>query len=146
MLPAYPGIFNLPAGPAIFNPEWTYNNQTNPAPAGSHVTILGTGFGPYNAAVPDGSVIPANAIIWETLATYASFSYCSEFPGGGSCQYAKGSFEFAGAAPTFINGVDQVNLRIPENLTANRYSVSIWFLPDGPATNEIGTGATVWVK
>jgi uncharacterized protein (TIGR03437 family) len=146
LLPASPGIFSLAAGAAIFNPDWTYNSQTNPAPAGSYVTILGTGFGPYNVSVPDGSVIPANAIIWETLPTYASFSHCSAFPGGGPCQNEQGSFEFAGAAPAFINGVDQVNLNIPADLTANQYSVSIWFLPDGPATTAIGTGATIWVK
>jgi uncharacterized protein (TIGR03437 family) len=145
LLAASPGIFNLPAGAAIFNPDWTYNNQTNPAPSGSYVIILGTGFGPYNTSIPDGSVIPANAIIWETLPTYASFSHCTPFPGGGICQNTQSSFQFAGAAPTFINGVDQVNLRIPANLTANLYSVSIWFLPDGPAT-ALGTGATIWVQ
>ena len=120
MLPAVPGIFELAGGAAIFNPDWTFNSPTNPVPAGSYVTILGTGFGPYNAAVPDGSVIPLNPLIRETLPADVSFSYCtpSSMFSVGTCQNTRSSFEFAGAAPTFINGVDQINLRIPANLAA----------------------------
>ena len=93
-------------------------------------------------------MIPADATIWETLATYASFSYCSSGLsfGTGVCQNVQGSFEFAGAVPTFISGVDQVNLKILANLTTHPYSVAIWFFPDGPVPNEVGTGTTIWVK
>ncbi len=127
LVDAFPGVFILPTGPAVFNPDWTQNSQANPVTAGSYVTVLGTGFGPYNFALPDGSVVPSNFFIWETLPTYGALSLnqsCA-FPGYNvPCPVYSTNFEFAGAAPTLINGVDQANVNIPKSLAKGWYQLT----------------------
>ena len=146
LLPASPGIFSLAAGEAIFNPDWTYNSETNPAPA----RILR--YHPRHRLRPIRCLDPRrlrNSSQRDHLGQHCPPTLCSRTvqpSPGGFCHNEQGSFQFVGAAPAFINGVDQVNLNIPADLPADPYSVSIWFFPDGPATTAIGTGATIWVK
>jgi uncharacterized protein (TIGR03437 family) len=90
---------------AILNQDGTPNSPTNPAPAGSVVSIFGTGGGVTNPASVTGGlaqikpkttlVLPTTVIIDNTLTLAA---------------------DYAGVAPTFISGLLQINVRIPQSL------------------------------
>jgi uncharacterized protein (TIGR03437 family) len=81
------------------NFDGSVNGNTNPARRGSIVTFFGTGAGPTEPALQDGSVAPA------------ALSLASEnvrlFIGGVEAQVL-----YAGAAPGLVGAVVQINARI----------------------------------
>jgi uncharacterized protein (TIGR03437 family) len=112
----FPAKYGAPQG-AIINQDGTPNSPTNPAPAGSVVSIYGTGGGLTNPASVTGGIapikpkttleLPTTVIIDDTLSVAA---------------------DYAGVAPTFVSGLMQINLRIPQSLgplAAHRVDVNI---------------------
>lgn len=97
-----PSNFNLFLNPngsiAAINQDGTVNSPTNPAKAGSIITIWGTGFG--NA---DGSLDGAVATIPN--------NWCAD------CQVIlngdNAPVDYAGTAPGLIDGIMQINLTVP---------------------------------
>ncbi len=97
----FPAQYGAPQG-AILNQDGTPNSPANPAPAGSVVSIYGTGGGVTNPASVTGGIapikpkttleLPTTVIIDNTLSIAA---------------------DYAGVAPTFISGLMQINFRIP---------------------------------
>jgi uncharacterized protein (TIGR03437 family) len=118
--PSAPALFPEQYGAtqgAIINQDGTHNSVANPAPAGSVVSIFGTGGGATNPASVTGGlallkplatlVLPATVIIDGTL---------------------NADVQYAGIAPTLISGLFQINFRVPQSLgayAAHRVDITI---------------------
>jgi uncharacterized protein (TIGR03437 family) len=96
------GIFlNSDGSAAAINQDGTLNSSSNPAKAGSIVSVWATGFDTFSLTV-DGAV-----------ATVAN-NWC------GSCNISAGGVSetvaYAGAAPGLIDGIMQINFMVPAQL------------------------------
>jgi uncharacterized protein (TIGR03437 family) len=92
---------------AALNQDGTLNSPENPAQPGSVVMLFGTGGG---ATVPPsvaGEVTPLGLF---QLATAPQVQIVSDPP------IATLNLEFAGAAPTLVSGVTQINVQLPETI------------------------------
>jgi uncharacterized protein (TIGR03437 family) len=105
---AVPGIFTLPqtgAGQgAILNQDYAVNGPANPAPKGSVVMVYCTGGGQTNPPGADGAIATATAQL--------------RTPATARIGNVDAPVVYAGAAPTLVNGVVQVNVRIPPDAPA----------------------------
>jgi len=101
---AEPGIFTFNAsgaGPAAAaNQDGTFNGPSSPAAKGSYVTLYFTGGGQTNPAGVTGSIIGTSTLKWLTQNTTVTV-------GGVAATVA-----FDGAAPTFVDGVLQLNIQL----------------------------------
>lgn len=138
-----------PAAPAIFlsatalrtggsqaaalNQDGTINSQSNPAPAGSIVSIFATAVGSMTPAPPDGGVIGSplpsqdlQVYLWELLGV----EYFTNLPVWGGVAVL-----YAGPAPNEIEGLSQINFKVPAE-SRSIYVTSGEFLSL--------TGVTIW--
>jgi uncharacterized protein (TIGR03437 family) len=124
MLPAFPvavdtsiyGIFQNTDGSAkAINQDGTLNSASNPAKAGSIVSIWATGFG-YAFGPLDGAVTP---VVTNWCA------YCQISIGGPSGVVE--TVEYAGTAPGLIDGVMQVNFMVPSQVDGSQGPVALEF-------------------
>jgi uncharacterized protein (TIGR03437 family) len=105
-----PGIFTLTEDGrgqgAILNAgaTATVNGPTNPAPRGSAIALFATGAGIWNQPIQDG-VVPVN-VLQPAIVPKASVSLTI---GGQPAQIL-----YAGAAPSMVSGVLQVNAIVPD--------------------------------
>jgi uncharacterized protein (TIGR03437 family) len=76
------------------------NAKSNPATAGSVISVFFTGQGPVSSAVDDGAAPPAGQTVTTSLQASATI-------GGMAAQV-----QFAGLAPQYA-GVAQMNVKIP---------------------------------
>jgi uncharacterized protein (TIGR03437 family) len=103
----------VPATPALFTEGWlgtrqvavlnedgSVNSATNPAEAGSMVSLFETGLGPTNPAGQDG------AVVGEVLPTAA-------LPVTVLIGDLPAYVVYEGGAPTMVEGVFQINVRVP---------------------------------
>lgn len=101
---AAPGIFTFNAsgaGPAAgANQDGTFNAPSSPAAKGSYVTLYFTGGGQTNPVGVTGSITDASTLKWLTQNTTVTV-------GGIAATVA-----FDGAAPTFVDGVLQLNIQL----------------------------------
>jgi len=102
--PASPGIFSLngsgKGGGAILNQDSTVNTPQNPAAKGSIIVLYATGEGQTTPAGVDGR-IAAGTLPKPVLPVRVRIGGIEVVP------------EYAGAAPGFIAGAMQVNVRVP---------------------------------
>ena len=110
------------------------NSESNPAPRGSIISVFGTGGGITSPAFGDGEIVPGPASLLY-LNPVVSFDGV----------YAQPTFvhsTYAGAAPSLVNGVIQVNVEIPMNvLPGQAVPITLWAYPVPSQT-----GITVAVK
>lgn len=101
---AAPGVFTFNAsgsGPAAAaNQDGTFNGPSSPAAKGSYVTLYFTGGGQTNPAGVTGSINGASTLKWLTQGASVTV-------GGVAATVA-----FDGAAPTFVDGVLQLNIEL----------------------------------
>jgi uncharacterized protein (TIGR03437 family) len=113
---ASPGAFTLNetgSGPVVAaNQDGTINGPSNPAAKGSYVTIYFTGGGQTDPAGVTGSVTGL-VLKWLTQAISVTV--------GG--QPATVSFD--GSAPTLVDGVDQLNIKLAANTPSGAQPVAI---------------------
>ena len=99
------GIFSTDstgAGAAVvLNQDGSLNSPNNPAAAGSVVTLWATGAGQLSPAGIDGAVVGADNLPLTALPVLAQV-------GGQTADV-----QYAGGSPGLVEGVIQVNLRIP---------------------------------
>lgn len=105
--PSNPGFFRLSPGSlqgAIINADGTINSPSNPAKAGSTVSIYGTGGGATSPPGVTGGVAPLSPLghLIPPVSVQIDGSLNAEV-------------SYAGSAPTLISGVVQINFKIPEN-------------------------------
>lgn len=118
---AAPGIFTLAAtgsGPAaILNQDYTVNGPSNPARKGAYVSIYFTGGGQTSPPGATGSI--------TGLALKYLVQPISVTVGG-----APATVTFQGAAPTYIDGLSQLNIRVPDDAPSG---------PAQPVVIKVGT-------
>lgn len=111
-----PGLFTANSsgkGPgAILNQDSTVNSASNPASAGSIVILFGTGEGATDPSGQDGVV---------ATSVYPKPRQPVTVRIGGK----EAEVLYAGAAPTLVAGVFQVNVKIPEGLAAGAQPVVV---------------------
>jgi uncharacterized protein (TIGR03437 family) len=121
LLAAAPGLFaaNLQgAGQgAILNQDLTFNSASNPAPAGTNIVLYGTGEGLLNPAGVTGQLAPY-APPYPTIAGAISVTI------GGVLVPASG-ITYAGPVPGSIEGVFQINVRIPVTVSGGNQPVVV---------------------
>jgi uncharacterized protein (TIGR03437 family) len=108
---------------SIVNLDGTVNTTGNPILAGSYISVYVTGFGPLNAASPDGLrrlTYPVTAAIGGIAATVV----------------------YAGEAPGETAGLQQINLQVPPGVVPGP-NVAIVLTTDGVSTES---GVTVAVQ
>jgi uncharacterized protein (TIGR03437 family) len=115
-----PGIF------AITNQDARLNTASNPAAAGSVLILYATGEGQTSPAGVDGNV--ANSVFPKPI-----------LPVTVQIGGRAGEVLYAGAAPGFVSGVLQVNVRIPAGVTGT----AALQLKIGNATTPTGINVTV---
>lgn len=109
---AAPGIFtDADEHAAALNADGTTNQDSDPAPAGSVVSVFFTGLGAVNQSMVDGEAAPATAVGLLTPSVTATI--------GGM----PAAVQFAGLAPGWV-GLGQVNLQVPA-LTTGTFPVVI---------------------
>jgi uncharacterized protein (TIGR03437 family) len=93
---ALPEIFRNPDGTAAaLNQDGSLNSPSNPAKLGSIAVIFGTGAGQLNPPGVDGSVVnPPTQFMYLEVSNYQTL--------------------YAGAAPTLVSGVFQINFLLPQ--------------------------------
>jgi uncharacterized protein (TIGR03437 family) len=105
---AAPGLFTLNAtgrGPgAVLHPDYSVNSATNPAPRGSVIILYGTGAGQTNPAGSDGK-LAGEPLPRPVLPVTVRI-------GGLAAEVL-----YAGSAPGLVEGVLQVNARVPAGVT-----------------------------
>ncbi|MEO8656858.1 MAG: hypothetical protein ABI693_00220 [Bryobacteraceae bacterium] len=115
-----PGIFKIfSLGVyAILNQNATLNTPQNPASRGSYISLFGAGFGPLDRSVADGSITDSR-LSYLTQPIQAIFDdprrACNGIHGG--CLFPEryqGTVSFAGAAPLAVNGLTQINVKVPD--------------------------------
>jgi uncharacterized protein (TIGR03437 family) len=122
MAPTAPAIFTYTVGkpilPIVVNPDGSLNSSSNPAPAGSYVTIYLTGLGLTSPAGQDGHLATAPLPVPVEPVTIDANSGCTIL--------------YAGDAPGIVEGFSQVNIGLPK--TPISTSVTLNF---GGATLDI---------
>ena len=99
------GIFSADSSGAgqaiILNQDGSINSSNNPAPPGSVVTLWATGAGQFSPPGIDGAVVSADNLPLPVLPVLAQI-------GGNPAEVL-----YAGGAPGIVEGVIQVNVRVP---------------------------------
>lgn len=90
---------------AILNQDSSINSASNPAAAGTVISVYGTGFGVLTPPLADGEID-------QTLST-------TVMPVTATIGGIAANVTWAGAAPNLIAGVIQVNVQLPAGLPAN---------------------------
>jgi uncharacterized protein (TIGR03437 family) len=113
---ASPGAFTLNStgtgGIVAANQDGTINGPNNPAAKGSYVTIYFTGGGQTNPAGVTGSVT-GSVLKWLTQPISVTVGNQPAIVG------------FDGSAPTFVDGVDQLNIQISPNTPSGAQPIII---------------------
>ncbi|MCZ2146804.1 MAG: hypothetical protein LC126_03405 [Bryobacterales bacterium] len=129
--PAHPGLFTvngLRSGPlAALNQDGTINSAANPASPGSIVTIYATGLGDMLPAAVDGEI--PHGPVSRPIASFPIQLYSI------SAGAFSPSIEYLGNAPELVQGMIQVNLRLPRIAP-----------PDGVVTVLSANTGTIWVR
>jgi uncharacterized protein (TIGR03437 family) len=129
---AGPGVFTLDGSGkggvlAVNLADNSVNDANHPAKAGTSVLLYLTGAGQTNPPGTNGhlAAVPLPQLSFLVTATIGGKSVTPSY---------------AGAAPSVVEGVTQVNLAIPSGLTAGQVSIQ---LAVGGANTQSGT--TIWV-
>ncbi len=106
---ASPGVFTIDGShAAAVNQDGTVNSASNPALAGSIVSIFATGFGAVTPSLSDGAIVGLPLPV-NVLPVKLGFS-----SGGAIASFVQMvEPQYGGPAPFQVAGVSQVNFRVP---------------------------------
>jgi uncharacterized protein (TIGR03437 family) len=134
-----PGLFrlqpNVSTQALAQNQDSTLNSAANPAPAGTVVTLWGTGFGPLAQACTAGGLNASGPV------NFASGYGVQLNPGG-----RVGTIEYAGGAPTLLCGVYQIDLLIPVGTHSGPLSVIPGAMAPSGNSGGAFVGSVVYVQ
>jgi uncharacterized protein (TIGR03437 family) len=121
----------------INDADGTVNNPSNPAAAGSYISIYATGQGFVQGAPPDGD-IPRAGLVSTSVVPKVWINAC--YVDDASCTGETGvdTVSFSGLSPQFP-GVWQINVRIPKN-TGPGAQIPIFILMDNYSSQGVSTG------
>jgi uncharacterized protein (TIGR03437 family) len=127
-----PGVFSLDASGAgqgaILNADLTVNSDSNPAPAGSIVVLYATGEGQTSPGGVDGLIALGPTYPKPVLPVSVTI-------GGVAAEVL-----YAGAAPSLVAGVMQVNARVPAGVASGDQPVVVTV---GTAQSQQGLTAAI---
>lgn len=102
----------------------TLNGVDNPAPKGSAITIFGTGAGGWNRTVQDGNIVPDASTLPAAAVSLTI--------GGQPARIL-----YAGAAPSLVSGVLQVNAIVPDGVASGPQPVVLTVGPNNNAQQQV---------
>jgi uncharacterized protein (TIGR03437 family) len=121
--PATPGLFAV-----ILNQDGTPNSASNPAAPGSVVSLFATGAGPVAPALQDGAIVTASNPQQLVL------------PVAVQIDGQQAAVVYAGGAPGIVQGISQINARLPDGLSDGALAV---LLQAGGQTSQSGVTLAV---
>ena len=136
-----PGLFTLGSGQAAaINQDNTINSSTNPAPAGTVITLYGTGQGQTSPQPADGTAAPSSPLATTVAVPTSDGKTCTTSQPSmcvaiGS---AFGDVQFSGLAPGFV-GLWQINVKVPQGIVTGG-SVPVRVLINGVPSNTVTIG------
>jgi uncharacterized protein (TIGR03437 family) len=134
--PAVPGIFTANSAgfgqAAVLNEDGSYNSVANPAARGSIIVFYAVGAGAMTPPVGDGAVSPESLPL-----PMPQLPVTVQIRGVDA-----GVPLYAGAAPGFVSGLMQVNVRVPDSINFGN-SVPLTLLVGGQASQS---NVTIAVK
>ena len=131
--PSDPGFFHLTPGSsqgAIVNQDGTLNSASNPAKVGTVVSIYGTGGGVTSPPGITGVPAPLSPLDYLTLPVTVLID-----------GKLNADVTYAGAAPTAISGVVQINFQVPANTPPSSSHTVV--VKIGDATTDAGATVTI---
>ncbi|MEO5925389.1 MAG: hypothetical protein ABIR70_16330 [Bryobacteraceae bacterium] len=147
---AVTGAFQRGTVTAALNQDFSIHETTNGAAPGTVVQLFMTGFGAVDGTLVDGGVAIGGIRNVKGQVTAST----QPPPTGGcglfACASATGGYKdvgvgFAGAAPSLVLGVNQVNITIPPDMPSGLQTFTISFKPTG-ATTAIDTNVQLQIK
>ena len=136
-----PAIFRWNPGvstqAAAINQDGTVNGPAHPAPAGSIVSVWGTGLGALATPCSDGNLNVDAAV---NLAT----GYSMTIDGQASI-----AIQYIGGAPLLLCGVEQINIQIPPGAPSGNFAIYPWAEYQSASLNvssQAAIGATIVVR
>jgi len=130
--PTLPGIFTANSSGTgtivALNPDGTLNSKDRPAETGSYIVFFATGAGLMNGNPANGEIM-GSTLVGPRAPVYARIGR------------EPVELYYVGSSPTQVNGILQVNAKIPTSLTPGEWPIRVIF---GNAASAPGT--TVWVK
>ena len=139
---ASPGLFTTNQGgsgqAAVYNQDNTINSPSNPAPAGSTISLYGTGQGPVSPAVQDGAAAGTAPLLSYTVAVPTSNSTTCFVSQPSMCVAVGSNFgnvQYSGLAPGFV-GLWQINVTIPQGTPAGS-AVPVRVVIDSSSSNLV---------
>jgi uncharacterized protein (TIGR03437 family) len=112
---------------AVLNEDYSLNSFSSPAASASVLMVYGTGFGLLQSPLSDGQT--ASGAVPLTVPVSATI-------GGAPAEVL-----YAGAAPTLIAGLTQINVRVPDGLPSNPFTPII--LAIGSGTTPVGVTVSI---
>jgi uncharacterized protein (TIGR03437 family) len=145
---AAPGAFQCGAVSCALNQNFSQNLPNNGAEKGSYVAVYLTGFGMVDGTVVDGGVAglplqPVRGVL--TVTSEYTPPGCLIFACAAVAAAQTTEVVFAGAAPGLVQGVNQINFRIPPDTGTGLQTFTISFTPAG-AKDPIRTEVKLQVK
>ena len=116
-----------PLAPAVFyvlNQDGTVNSSSNPAPRGTTISVYGTGMGPYDEVLPDGTIDVASPPALLTTPISAEFAvnqWCPDpfFLCATPPAPAIAAIYYAGAVPGMVLGYWRLDVAVVQNAPAD---------------------------
>ena len=125
-----PGIFESGGAGLILNQDGTLNAKDNVARPGSIISLFATGLGPMSPVPPDGSFAGTPASKPNLpLQVFLGTSTLGPFT-----PVAADSVTYAGDAPGQVEGVVQINFRLPNGAVFNTVYVKSGSAVSNPVT------------
>jgi uncharacterized protein (TIGR03437 family) len=138
---AAPGIFTANSQgsgqAAVVNQDLTINSASNPAPAGSTISLYGTGQGQVSPSVQDGTAAPTTSYTFTLAVPTTNGTACLNSPNS-MCVAVGTAFAnvpFSGLAPGFI-GLWQINVTLPTGVQTGS-AVPVNVVIDGSKSNVV---------
>jgi len=132
---AVTGAFQRGAVTAALNQNNSIHEVTNPAAPGSVVQLFMTGFGAVDGTLVEGGVAGSTLQLVKGTVTASTepppTGGCGLFACAASGGQKTVDVGFAGAAPGLVLGVDQINIKIPDDMPSGLQSFTISFKPTG---------------
>lgn len=125
---------------AVLNQDGTVNSQQNPAAYGSVVSLFVTGLGPVTPSVQDGGVtpVPIPTPDFRILVDVCEYLYID------SCAFpAFGTPLYAGPAPFEVEGLGQINVRVPSAPAQILFSLEVVSVDGATVSSD---SATIWTE
>jgi uncharacterized protein (TIGR03437 family) len=130
-----PGVFTVDGTyAAALNQDGTVNTATNPAQAGSVVSIFATGMGPINPSPPDGSLLepPLPVDVLPMAVVYNAGCFFVFY-----CTFTNPTVSYQGPASLEVAGLTQISFQAPPPITnSNATSGGDFWLTTGAQSNQ----------